>query len=66
MGYYEILDSNTWNNFLSKFLAKLSNEELWNWKLSIKLSLLLTQNLIYFSNPFGMTFILRFYWLVLA
>ena len=44
---------------LDKFLTKLSNEDLRNWKLSIKLNLLLILRLIYFYNPFGMTFILR-------
>ena len=44
---------------LPKFLTKLSNEILRNWKLSIKLSLFLTLKLIYFSNPFSMIIILR-------
>ena len=44
---------------LPKFLTKLSNEKLRNWKLSIKLSLFLTLKLIYFSNPFSMIIILR-------
>ena len=42
-----------------KFLTKLSNEELRNWKLSIKCNSLLIVKLIYFSNPFGKRFILR-------
>ena len=41
-----------------KFLTKLSNEKLRNWKLSIKLNLLLIAKLIYFSNSFGITFTL--------
>ena len=45
--------------FLLKFLIKISNEELRNQKLLIKLNLLLMLKLIYFSNPFRMTFILR-------
>ena len=44
---------------LAKFLPKLSNEEYRNWKLPIKPNLLLILKFIYFSNPFGMTFILR-------
>ena len=46
-------------SYLVKFLTKLSYEELRNRKLSIKLNLLLMPKLIYFSNPFGLTFILR-------
>ena len=43
----------------SKILTKLSNEEFKIWKLLIKIKLLLMLKLISFSNPFGMTFILR-------
>ena len=46
-------------SYLPKFLTKIINEELGNWKLSIKLNLLLILKLIYIFNPFGMTFILR-------
>ena len=46
-------------SYLPKFLTKISNEELGNWKLSIKLNSLLILKLIYIFNPFGMTFILR-------
>ena len=57
-------------HYVIKFLApilkitfiqktKLSNEELKNWKLSVKINLLLMSKAIYFSNPFGMTFILK-------
>ena len=56
MCYYQILEL---KSILPKFLTRLSNEELRNWKLTIKRNLLLILNLIYFSNPFFMTFILR-------
>ena len=45
--------------FLPKFLTKLSGEVHKNLKLSIKLNLLQMVKLVHFSNPFGMTFILR-------
>ena len=58
-----MLISNSWLKYLKssllKFLTKLSNEELKNWKLSIKTNLLLMLQLIYFSNLFRMIFILR-------
>ena len=44
---------------LPKFLTTLSNEELRNWKLSIKLNLLLMVKIMYFSIPFGITFTLK-------
>ena len=56
MCYYQVIDL---KSILPKFLTRLSNEELRNWKLTIKRNLLLILNLIYFSNPFVMTFILR-------
>ena len=43
---------------MTKFVTKLSNEKLRNWKLPIKLSLLIVKPM-YFSNLFGLTFILR-------
>ena len=52
--------------FLLKFLTKLSDQELRNWKLAIKLNLLLMVKHINFSNPFSITFILRLICLVLA
>ena len=42
-----------------KFLTNLSDEEHSNWKLSIKLNLLLMIKLKYFSNPLGITYLLR-------
>ena len=51
---------------LLKFLTKLSDQELRNWKLAIKLNLLLMVKHINFSNPFSITFILRLICLVLA
>ena len=39
------------------FSTKLFNEELRNWKLSIKINLLLTVKFTYCSNPFRMMFI---------
>ena len=51
---------------LIKFLTKLSDQELRNWKLAIKLNLLLMVKHINFSNPFSITFILRLICLVLA
>ena len=51
---------------LLKFLTKLSDEELKNWKLAIKLNLLLMVKHINFSNPFSITFILRLICLVIA
>ena len=51
---------------LLKFLTKLSDQELRNWKLAIKLNLLSMVKHINFSNPFSITFILRLICLVLA
>ena len=51
---------------LLKVLTKLSDEELRNWKLAIKLNLLLMVKHINFSNPFSITFILRLICLVIA
>ena len=50
-----MLQSNSWlkylKSFLYKFLTKLSNEELKNWKLSIKINLLLMLKLMmYFQG----------------
>ena len=42
-----------------KYLSQTLNGELKNWKLSIKANLLLMLKLIYFYNPFVMTFILK-------
>ena len=42
-----------------KFLTKPSNIELKNWKLLIKIDLLLMLKLINVSNSFGMKFILK-------
>ena len=44
---------------LLKFLTKLFNKEVRKWKPLVKINLLLTVKPIYFSNPFGITFILR-------
>ena len=51
---------------LPKFLTTLSNEELRNWKLSIKLNLLLMVKIMYFSIPFGITFTLKLPFLKLS
>ena len=44
-------------SFLPKFLTKLFNEEIKKWKLAAKINSLFMLQLVYFSNPFGMTFI---------
>ena len=58
-----MLLSNSWlkylNCFFSKLFAKLPNEELKNWKLSIKRNLLSMPKHTYFSNPSSMTCISR-------
>ena len=64
---YQILDSNAQDHFQhvhvhvhfeNEQMTKLSNEQLKTWKISIKANLLSRLKLMYFSNPFGVTFIL--------
>ena len=57
--YYQILDSNTQNNLYLNFylIYLMKNLEIRGYQ--IKVNLLLVLKLIYFSNPFGMAFILR-------
>ena len=57
--YYQILDSNTQNHLYLNFylIYLMKNLEIRGYQ--IKVNLLLVLKLIYFSNPFGMAFILR-------
>ena len=57
--YYQILGSNTQNHLYLNFylIYLMKNLEIRGYQ--IKVNLLLVLKLIYFSNPFGMAFILR-------